>query len=325
MPKSLGNEPEHLRPYLHHGLELRYEGTGEANGDCLFCGGERKLFVSQANGMFHCKVCDANGNQYTFLRMLHAESSSLTAEADLALVAEERKVSVASMRRWGLVQSAIDREWLLSSYHVNGKPVEDFSKLGIYNLYRWSKPIATAKRRLIATAGISHGLFNLHNFDPTKPDVWICEGPWDGMRIDDEIRLYALGEDGKAFFAKSLPLDHPLRFSNRVNIVAVPGCEVFREEWVKIFVDKNVYLAYDSDYPRKYKAGHVKANEFILHKDGSKTIPGWDGMKSAARKLLGAAATISVLRWGDEGYNPSFNDGTDIRDILNASTVPMDS
>lgn len=279
MPK-VNEHPEQLRAYLFHGLDLSYSGSGDAVGECPFCKRERKFFVSQKNGLYNCKVCGEAGNHYTFIRTLFKESAA--ALSGIEEVAKDRRVSVDTLLRWGLRRSIIDNEWILPAYGIP-KPGEETE---IANLYRWSE--MSGKRRLLSSPKppFAISLFGTQFWDQSLSEVFICEGPWDAMALEEEAV-----KEGRHEF----------------NIVAVPGCETFREEWVKLFSRKHVTLIYDNDAPRK-----------IPNKNQYAPPAGYAGMKATARKLKTVVASVSIMNWGTEGYSPNLPSGFDLRDFLNS-------
>lgn len=294
---SVKDAPEKLRPYLFHRVNLTWSGTADAIGDCPFCGKEKLFFVNQTDGRYSCKICGggldpgkSGGNIYTFLRKLHKESTA--ADDDLAEVADNRKLPVAVLKEWGLVRSLIDGEWMLPAYGI---------KKEVNNLYRWS--VIGGKRRMLTTATMEHCLFGYQFWDNTKPEVFVAEGPWDGMALRYMLSQYR-------FSGPKLVRTGDINSSllATINVVAVPGCETFREEWVPLFEGKQVSLLYDNDHP--------KTNP----KTGRVTPPaGHNGMRMAARKLSKVADRISYLAWGSEGFDPNLPDHYDIRDFLNAT------
>lgn len=291
--------PQHLRPYLFHRCDLSWKGENDAIGTCPFCGREGKFFVSQKSGLYQCKVCvgpatnKSGGNAFSFLRNLHASSSATV--ADLEPVAEDRKVSVERLQRWGLVKSAIDGEWILPTYGFRKSPELPSE---ISNLYRWT-PVK-GKRRLLTTSNFQHGLFGLQFWDQSKPDVFINEGPWDAMALEEVLMAW---KEVSGRFIRTADITQS--FYARTNILAVPGAGTFREEWPPIFSGKNVTLMFDNDHPR-------------LNDKTNKLMPptGFEGLKSAAKKLRPTAASIRVLDWGPEGFDASLPSGHDVRDIL---------
>jgi ribosomal protein L37AE/L43A len=306
MPRvSSAQAPEKLRPYLFHGIELKWEGEEDARADCPFCGKPKHFFVGQQTGLWQCKVCGGpsakgGGNVYNFLRELHDYSVRYTPIENLEEIAKERRLPVEALERWGLCQSHIDGEWLLPGYGTKG----------ITNLYRWS--LIKGKRALVSTAGMDLTMLGYQFWDINKPDVFICEGPWDAialevammkLRVSGELNVPVYSGDKKA-----------VRYAT-ANVLAVPGCNQFKEDWAKRFQGKNVYLAYDSDYPKRYAEGHKQAGEVIIEK-GRPKVPGYLGMETASKLLFPLAKSVYILDWGGDGYDSSLPDGFDVRDYL---------
>jgi hypothetical protein len=298
MPK-VDETPVMLQPYLFHRLELRWSGNEDAIGACPFCTGENKFFVNPTTGQYHCKTCsggpkagkNGGGNIYNFMRGLHEESIGTTSLPELELVAEERRVPVAARSRWGLVQSCIDREWMLPAYGPKNE---------VNQLYRWSK--LGDKRRLLATKTLDHCLFGTQfGFYTDRKPVYILEGPWDAVAFEEQCLAYMLSSLTKTF-VKCFPEDS---FRTQIHILGVPGCETFRDDWLPYFQGREVFLLYDNDHPR-------------INKKTGKEIPsaGLSGMKMAARKLRDIAKVVNYLHWDDKGYNEELPSGYDVRDYL---------
>lgn len=286
-----------MRPFVFHGIDLsRSEGEDEAIGECPFCG-KIKLSVNVATGQWHCKVCDSSGNAVSFLQKLWTESE--TSEEELHPLAEERSILDAStLHRWGVRKSLVSGEWILPGWGTTGK---------LTQLYRWV-PLASGKSVMLPTPKVEteqeHGLFGLNLFDKKKKRVRICEGPWDGMS------WWEL--EGK-----------------RVNVIAVPGCNVFLPSWASILDGKEVSLCYDNDHPKvvcKSKGCRTTYPEADgkCPKCGSVEIsrriepPAWAAMREVSALLLRDGrdpSSVRVLRWSAEGdHDPELKAGWDVRD-----------
>lgn len=316
MPKlSSADAPTKLRPYLFHGLQLVWEGKSDATCECPFCG-KSKFFIAQETGMWQCKLCGGpskkgGGNIYNFLRELHQASIGTTDPDALEEVAEERKLPSTSLERWGLVQSAITKDWILPGY---GMTVDtETGKRNIVNLYRWSK--VGGKRRLVSTATMDHCLFGLQFWDPSKPEVRLQEGPWDAIALEVAFQRYGF-KDGKTFRTGN----PTLALFKDANIVAAPGCETFKDEWVKLFRAKKVYIGFDSDYPKRFPPGHQLAGQ-VRTVRGKPMVPGFLGMESTSVKLKPVASSILVADYGGDGYDSFLPDGFDARDCLTTDLV----
>ncbi len=283
--------PRNLKPFVFYGVELRYqEGESQAIADCPFCGKENKFHANPQNGSWDCKVCGEHGNPLEFLRRLYAISFSST--KDWKELAEERGLlDPGTLQQWGLARSVITSEWLFPGWLADGRLVQ---------LYRYARTpqrkalLAAPHEALKGGEGFvgGHQLFGCNLYHAGKSLVYLCEGPWDAIALWETLRL------GKR--------------DRHANVLAVPSCSTFLDEWVEMFEGKTVSLLYDSDHPRERTAG------------GGFFSPGADGMKRALRKLEAATKppkSVQILLWGPQGYDPALADGYDVRDWLRQGTT----
>lgn len=280
--KKTDEKLPHLRPYLFHGLQLTVRGS-HAVGNCPFCGRDDKFSVSVESGLWRCFVCGSGterggGNALVFLRLLHEQYVATTRESFYDLVRNDRGlISSNTVKSWGVCLSP-DNTWLIPGYGIDGKLDQLYRRVWVEDTWR-----------LLPTPGVwpegkVHALYlpkttNGH----ISSNVWVMEGPWDGMAIWETC----IGID--------------------TDVIAVPGCNVWRDDWTNKVKGKNVTLMFDSDHPRVH---------------GSKTFKaGYDGMVRVAKKLSGIAASIRYIKWGEEGYDPECPTGYDVRDAL---SVPQE-
>lgn len=267
-----------LRPYAFHGVQLEERGN-QAVGDCPFCGREGKFSVATDTGLWRCFVCGSGtvaggGNALVFIRLLHERA---VAAADLAFLAEvaadRRLLRPETVAAWGVGRAA-DGAWLIPGYGTDGVLDQLYRRVwydGAWRLFPTPE---------VWTEGKHHALhMPAARFDAVNPELLVCEGSWDGMVMDEVL------------YPKSPS-----------NVVAVPGCNVWRDEWTELCRGKRVTLLYDSDHPRVHGSHESRA--------------GWDGMRRVAKRLAGAAVSVRVVQWGPDGYDPSRPDGWDVRDHL---------
>lgn len=275
---------ECLRPYTFHGLDLTVVDR-HGVGDCPFCGKENKFTVSVDVGLWRCLVCGigsekGGGNALTFIRLMH--EWSVKASPNLHDIAEDRLLlSPDTLVAWGVCKLFLDRQtWLVPGYNADGK---------LYQLYR--RLYIDGKWLLLPTpgvwpAGTAHALhLPARDFDLTRPKIDVMEGPWDGM---------AMWEVAQA---------------ENLNVVAVPGCNVWQDSWSELCRGKNVTLWYDSDHP---------APEAL--KQGRTMRAGLDGMCRVAKRLSGIVASVRFVRWGVDGYDAAKPSGWDVRDHLSSAS-----
>lgn len=304
MPKVKTQLPTFLEPYAFHGVDIQYRpGNKQAfASECPLCGKENNKFTIEVEtGLFHCYICQegtskGGGNVRTFYEKLWLLSYEGTTVEDYEALAQDRGLlSGETPRAWGAALSLLTREWILPAYSAEGR---------LESLYRYSEK--GGSRVLLAPPKIDekgHRMFGVHLFDPTKADVFVTEGPWDGMALWELFRSLKDGENGWAVTGN--PEGSLLA---GINVVAVPGASSFPEAWLPLFEKKRVALLFDNDYPR-------------TDDRSGKVFPpaGWAGMKRAANALTlhkTPPESIHVLKWGEEGYDGSLPKGTDVRDVL---------
>ena len=293
MPVSKPRSPDsveldRLRPYTFHGVDLTPRGS-HAIGDCPFCGRGGKFSVDISSGLWRCLVCGTGterggGNGLVFARLVYERAVQANvvnprggSPAFLESVAADRRLRPDTAAAWGVVPAA-DGAWLVPGYGPDGKLDQVYRRTRIRDKDEWVW-------RLLPTPGIwpegkVHALHLSTDFDPARAAVVVCEGPWDGM---------ALWESDRKVWGDA-------------NIIAVPGCNVWRDEWTAMCRGKQVTLLYDSDHP--------------IVRGGNTVRAGLDGMRRIARRLSGQAASVRYVRWGPDGYDASKPSGWDVRDQL---------
>lgn len=146
-------------------------------------------------------------------------------------------------------------------------PISD--ETGTCDIRRWRPP----KGAVLSTPDGKLWMWNSHQlYNPARKGerVYICEGEWDGMAL--QWLLCTLGEKGV--------------------VVAMPGANTFKREWVPSFLDREVYTLYDHD-----EAG--EAGELL-----------------ALERLTGTAKKIYWLHW-PESLPLKF----DVRDFVSVEAV----
>ena len=297
MPKVTANPlPDCLVPYRWHGVEFSWQGgTRQAEGDCPHCGKAGKWYAAPDNGAWSCKVCGEGGNVYTFLRLLHEEAEQTTpADALAALAKDRRLLSPVTLQAWGVCQSPLSGDWLMPGYNAEGK---------LTQLYQYRRK--GERMTLLPTPTLAHAIHLPANYDTSKPEVWVCEGPWDGMALWEVLRQAKRTEEG----GLTLTGNEEVSLAATVNVVAVPGCgsigDPFRR-WLPLFAGKQVTLCFDSDHPREHEGKMIEP-------------AGYSACRRAAGLLTEAVpppAEVRYLCWGEQGFDPDRKSGYDVRDLL---------
>lgn len=212
--KKSKDDQDFKSAYESHGIVLQPAAKTQATGICPFCGGEDKLFVSLTTGQFDCKTCPEKGNLFTILNKVHREAKSITSDDQYTHLSDIRGITTVSLKKFGVAYNPLTGEWLVPVYNPKG---------GLSDIKRWRE----GSKILYKTATCGQQLYNSAKIQAKGP-VYICEGEWDAMALQDLLRRAKLTE---------------------YSIVAVPGCDQWDASWTSLFHEREVVLLYDNDEP----------------------------------------------------------------------------
>ena len=245
-----------LRGFVRHGVRFTGSSGNNSYGDCPLCGKDKKFYANPINQMWDCKSCGKNGNFKTFLKLMNKEYSEEITPRSLSKLAENRGLPTTAFRNWGIGKNGT--AFTIAVKNENGG-VQDIRsyKLG---------------QRIMGTPGCNSGMLGIDRLakDMKRSPVYICEGEWDGIAMDWLLK----------------------KLNKKALIVATPGANTFKTDWIRHFQGRDVYVLYD----------HDNAGE-----DGEITIKG---------RLTGCAKSIKYLNWTDK-----FPSGFDIRDLITREAV----
>jgi len=309
---------EKLRSYVFHGVEINNDPT-QSTGSCPFCDATSKFSIKTETGQYRCLRCEETGNAYSFMFRLHQLSLSSTKKEDYQSLVTIWNVTPASLQYFGLAKSRLTNEWLIPAYNAKGN---------LANLYRITTrkdEQGNAKQTPMGTPGCKPQPFATnHVLTEAKPTLIMVEGVKDGCALYDALISHAMGhapspkgERAESTIIKAKNPEGSLFATN--GILAVPGCGNVSPDWFSLLQNKQVWLWFDNDHPKRYGPDHEKSGELIKTR-GELVRPGWDGMKRIVT-LLGKSKErpkeLHLLHWEDqEGHSPNLSDGFDIRDLI---------
>jgi len=228
--------PETLRPFHFHRVVFDADPSDlknlkEATAECPFCSKEGKFSVNVKTSKWRCFYCEKTGNEYTFITeiwKLFKESSHTL--SDLAF---NRKLDIKTLKSWGVCKDGDTS--LVPCFNAQGN---------LTQLHRYI--LTNDGRKLIPTPNLGQKLFGLQLFGKSKEVVYICEGPWDAMKMWETLGKFKENESG---IEESPTLKMSLL--SGANVLGVPGCKMFEPSWRIPLKNKKVYLVYDNDHPRR--------------------------------------------------------------------------
>lgn len=297
MPKEV---PDSLKPYVFHGIELRFQPKDkDAIGDCPWCGREGKFNVLIATGVARCPACNDGGNDkggvnhLSFIKSLWERSYDLTTTAQYKELALDRKYLYDdTLLQWHLARSFLSNNWLIPGYGIDGS---------LKTLYQY---VFNGKRMvLLPTPTMKHHLHGVDLFDPDKLIVYLCEGIWDAIALWEVLSVTKVsGEDWVETASREASL------LADANVLAIPGNMTFFESWCSLFAGKWVVLMCQNDHPH-------------LNPKTKKEAPpaSYNGMMRIANMLANSSKPpqdIQYLNWGEGGFDRKLKTGYDIRDAI---------
>lgn len=214
---------------------------GKTSGDeyvttCPFCSRENKFYIHTQKSVWQCKVCGEQGNYLKFLeRASHYAEQYITPEY-LGILAADRKLPVEAFEQANI--GCDSKQYYFPYFDYEGK----FCGLRLYHLGK--KPITVA--------GTTAQIFFLQDLAKReKEPVYICEG------------------EGDTFAFR-----HLLKITNKPGVVVgIPGVNIFKDEWVDYFYNRDVICLFDND------------------------DAGMEGEIRVHEKLSGVASSIRYLHW----------------------------
>jgi len=246
--------PKLLKPFVYHGVDFFGESGQQREASCIFCGAQNRFYADTTSGQWKCMRCDRSGNVISFMTQLVEMHFKDTSHNAWMLLSKNRGMPVRAFKRRRV--SFDGTHYLIPCFGVTGH---------VYNVRKHK----LGTKLLTNTAGCKVQLYGLNRLKEVSPKavVWICEGEWDAMAMD-ELLLHA-GVKGHI-------------------VLAVPGADIFKTEWLRFLEGRTVRLLYDND------------------------DAGQRGSYKAGRMLKMTATQISYLEWPK-----SYAAGFDIRDLFN--------
>ncbi len=242
-------------------IELRPSGQVHV-ADCPFCYSESKFFMDVDTTKYECKKCGEKGNNYTLITKLHSKWLADTKPSHYQEISKARGIPKSTFIK-AKVAYHDGRYYIPYFRDDNGK---NLANLGVTSADTGGPK---SSWKIFKAPGLSLSIY--HPIQAKLSDtVYICEGEWDALAL--------------------LPYFH------ESSVVAAPGCQTFKEDWLPKFDGKTVVILYDNDDPGK--KGAIKV----------------------CKLLSTRVASIAYLNWPAVHEIKDANDetkkGKDIRDLV---------
>jgi 5S rRNA maturation endonuclease (ribonuclease M5) len=196
------------KAFEQHGIQNIIIKENQAIGDCIFCGSERHFYINIENNRWDCKKCSLNGGFYSFLEKIIEYS-----KCGLIKLSENRDISIDTLQSFNCKKN--DKgEFLIPIYSLDKR----ITNIKIFNI---------KAKTFLNTSSCKVELFNLQNYNESIKNIFICEGEWDTIVMQEIL--------------------NSLKLNSNYLALGIQGANTFKSEWVTLFKDKNVYLLLDND------------------------------------------------------------------------------
>ncbi len=215
MPDKL---PKTLKGFEQHGVRWHDTDGDEARGACPFCGGKgRSPFTANVETFaWHCHKCGREGGFMDFLSQRVEVYAAALRGLPADRLSGNRGVSLKTLQAWSVGWSQGRGRHMIPVRELSGK---------VCNVHCYEIG-APKDKRMVGTSGGKNGLMFA---DPERfaevDTLWVCEGEWDAMAMDDALR----GDRREAA------------------VVGVPGAASAGESLAQVGQGKHVILAFDKD------------------------------------------------------------------------------
>lgn len=254
---------KNLSVFVQFGFkQVGTSGSNQVKGNCVFCGSQTKFHINEESKKWDCKVCGLSGGYHTFLTEVLKNSQDC--EKKLEELSGNRGIDPYTLKRFKVGYFSPIDCFVIPHFCQDG---ENLNNLRIYN-----------GDTMVWAAGADVSLFNLPTLNGEYNTVWICEGEWDTMVMDEIIRERSLKDEVA---------------------IGVPGALVFTPGYDSYLKDKVVNVVYDNDLPRIVRGKTIKGAGVL-------------GMHKVFKILNGIAKEMKFIHWRE-----GLKNGYDIRDLLN--------
>lgn len=230
-----------LQLFLQHGVSFSRQNSTNSVGDCIFCGKDGHFCANPKTKAWDCKVCGKSGGFQAFLRAVSEQGQEQFTGTIAKKLAFNRKLKVSTLKRFNVGYNPAADKYTIPVPYVDQAG-------GIWDLRH-----CRIGKRLMTTAGCQVGLLGWEYLEEAET-IWLCEGEWDGMVIDEIL--------------------FRLKLRGKHRIAAVPGANTFKADWFRFFHNKEVIVCYDNDQPGRL--GATKVYNSISREASSIKFLHWD-------------------------------------------------
>ncbi len=227
-------------------IELGWNPIGEPDesnnvlGKCPFCG-KPKMYFNTEKTFWDCKACGKEGGFKSFIEEIHKKTLSETTEIDYKyLAAIKTGIKADTLEEFKISYQSSTKQWLVPYF-----------KEGVVSSLKRFDP---DKKTFFQLTSTKLGLFGADDILTEHKNIYLCEGEWDRMIMQQTITRLKRNDTDVA--------------------VSLPGATAFREDFHHHFKGKNVFCMFDHD--EAGKKGALKAFGILQGVGASAQFLQWD-------------------------------------------------
>jgi len=209
MSKVVNDYPD-LKGFEQHGVLFTSVQGGQAIGSCPLCRKSDKFFVNVKNKLWDCKRCGLKGNLQKFFAEVQARKETKNDIVVRKRLAADRGLNSLTLKRWGVRFDG--KQFTIPVTDATGKVID----LRRYKI----------GGKAMASKGGKSGLLTPKE-KYNSSTVWICEGEWDSMALEEALRKIKVKQD----------------------VYGICGAGNFPKGMADHFARKNVIFVFDNDEP----------------------------------------------------------------------------
>lgn len=235
LPKK-NETPQEIKAFSQHGFVYIPENKSgnQVFGVCPFCGHKEHkhqftFYINTETHAWDCKSCGRQGGFQGFLQEIVDFSIKNFTGAKAQELITKRGLPLEVFQKWKVGWNPASKRWII--------PVYDRTQSNLWQVYYYNG------KDIRGTTTCKPSLYGWDNLHDGVQKIFLCEGEWDTMAMQDVIERKG--------------------FQDTECAMGVNSASTFKPEWTQFFVDKEVVVIYDND-----DAGKGSVNKDGIAKGG---------------------------------------------------------
>lgn len=188
--------------YLHLAIPGSFSGEYQTECPILNCKKEDHFYANVDSGLWHCKRCEASGNNQSLITLLHSQALAQTLPQQLKFISNVRKIDIEILKLANFAYDEFYDRWYVPYYTFDITKRSYSSFLNNLGIFYPSLSNPREQYKIYKGASFATHLYNpgIMKKDVELDKAYISEGEWDGLAYyENYIDRYILGKPGAGF------------------------------------------------------------------------------------------------------------------------------